>query len=205
MSEADTVDAPACMAKGCNVAGPKRQRDLQLLPVQKPKVRKAVRADAVAIHALVRAERLNPTGLFFERFMVVELERRIIAAAQIRRHADGARELGSLVVAPDHRDNGVAGLLIDALLASESGPIFMVSGAMHAPHFARWGFMPVAPRAVPRSVRWNFWMGRVASFTVMLRGRKRKRLVIYHRAPLFPSANATMRTMDTVNGPHGTR
>ena len=86
-------------------------------------VRPATAADQAAITRLVGQARLNPRGLDWRRFVIAEAGGAPIGVAQVRRHPDGNRELASLVVLPKHRDRGVAGRIIDALLRDEPGPV----------------------------------------------------------------------------------
>lgn len=145
-------------------------------------VRRAVVADQAAIVALVRSERLNPRGLDWERFWVAAAEGVVIGAAQIRNHADGAREVGSVVVEPGHRNRGVASRLLDALLAEATDELYLVTRRALVRYYGRWGFEPTALGRVPRSVRANFWLGQlVGGATACLHGRLPRRLHVLRR------------------------
>jgi amino-acid N-acetyltransferase len=144
-------------------------------------LRCATAGDQDAICALVKRERLNPTGLHWPNFIVAADERGIVGAVQLRRHRDGARELGSLVVAPGARGQGLATRLIDTLLATQRVPVQMITGATHAGHYRRWGFEPIEPHRVPRSVRLNYRIGRLARLISLMRGQPPRRLVILQR------------------------
>ena len=71
-------------------------------------IRQALAQEQGAICALVRSERLNPHHLHFENFAVAVRGAGLIGASQIRRHKDGSRELGSVVVAKPWRGRGIA-------------------------------------------------------------------------------------------------
>lgn len=144
-------------------------------------VRPAIAQDEPAIRALVRSERLNPTGLNWPNFVVAADTHGIVGAVQLRRHADGSRELGSLVVASAARGRGIATRLIDALLAHEPGRVQMITDATFASRYARWGFMPIAPRQASRCVRLNHRLGRLACVISFFKRRTLKRLVILDR------------------------
>lgn len=142
-------------------------------------IRRATAADQAEIAELVRRERLNPNGIFWARFVVASEGGRIVGAAQIRGHGDDARELGSLVVAPEKRGAGLAGRLIQALLSMEDGAVYMVTGRTHAAHYARWGFQPVRRTRVPASVFRNYCLGQmIGGMHAMLKGRPINRLVV---------------------------
>ena len=78
-------------------------------------IRPATNQDQLAIRALVRTERLNPTDLNWPNFVVAAGERGLVGAVQLRIHTAGSRELGSLVVRKEARGQGIASRLIDAL------------------------------------------------------------------------------------------
>ena len=91
-------------------------------------IRRATEDDQPALTTLVRSERLNPFGPDWRRFVVAADLFGIVGAAQLRKHSDGSRELGSLVVREAARRFGVASRLIDALLSTETARVFMITG-----------------------------------------------------------------------------
>jgi N-acetylglutamate synthase-like GNAT family acetyltransferase len=128
---------------------------------------------------------LNPQGLAWERFWVAVADGAVIAAAQIRAHPDGAREVGSVVVAPGHRRRGVASRLLDALLAGAAAELHLVTGGALVGYYRRWGFEPVGIGRVPRSVRTSFWLGQLLGGAMScLRGRLPRRLHVLRRPAL---------------------
>jgi amino-acid N-acetyltransferase len=145
-------------------------------------LRAAAPPDQATITQLVHAERLNPHGLDWKNFVLASIDDRIVGAVQMRQHADGARELGSLVVAPPHRRQGIAGRLITALLAQHPGTVHVITARANAEHYRRWGFRTLASRHAPRSVRRNRLLGQAASLLALLGGRRPRRLVILRRA-----------------------
>jgi amino-acid N-acetyltransferase len=144
-------------------------------------LRCATPGDQDAICALVKRERLNPTGLHWPNFIVAADERGVVGGVNLWVYRDGARELGSLVVAPDLRRQGLAARLIDTLLATQRVPVQMITGAAHAGHYRRWGFEPIEPRRAPRSVRLNYRIGRLARLISFMRGQPARRLMILER------------------------
>jgi N-acetylglutamate synthase-like GNAT family acetyltransferase len=148
------------------------------------RIRRARDADEYAIHSLVRSERLNPIDLDWRRFLLAIDENGIAGAVQLRLHDDDSRELGSLVVRQDRRGYGVAARLIDTLLAPIATRVCMITGAVFAHHYARWGFRRIDARAAPWGVRRNYYFGRfIGRALALLGGREPRELVILDRAP----------------------
>ena len=112
-------------------------------------IRAATADDQNAIVGLVHSERLNPHGLEWPNFVVAVDGQALVGAAQIRKHKDGSRELGSLVVDRSYRRQGLASRLIDRLLAGEVGRVLVITGQLRAAYFARWGFRPITSGRAP--------------------------------------------------------
>lgn len=147
------------------------------------------------IRALVRSERLNPLDLHHAAFVVAALGPDVVGAVQIRHHADGSRELASLVVAPAWRGRGVADALVKARLAGVAGPVHLVTRRAYARFYARWGFHAAPSAGLPPAIRRNLWMGQLGSIPALLRGLRPRRLVALVRPaacdPRHPGAPAT--------------
>jgi N-acetylglutamate synthase-like GNAT family acetyltransferase len=144
-------------------------------------IRRATERDQPEIRALVHGERLNPTGLNWPNFMVAVMGGRLIGAVQMRKHSDGSRELASLVVSKEHRGHGTASRLIDALLAEDQEPVWMITSEPHAAAYSRWGFEQIETRAAPAKVRRNHVMGSLARIISFVMRRPMRRLVILER------------------------
>lgn len=145
-------------------------------------VRKAVAEDEPAIHALVRAERLNPHHLYFRNFAVAVSGDELIGASQIRHHRDGSRELGSLVVAPPWRGRGISAQIIEFLLEGEAHVIHVITRKRHAHHYEPWGFEPLPPRQAPGPIGLNFRIGdTIGTVMALVQRRRVNRLMILRR------------------------
>ena len=147
-------------------------------------VRRASASDQPDIVALVRSERLNPKELDWQRFLVATDSLGLAGAVQLRHHADGSFELGSLVVRQDQRRRGVAAMMIDTLLADEQRRVMAITRRELVPFFARWGFAQVGRRQASPGVRLNHLMGSLAALWSMLKGQPAYRLVILQRDAL---------------------
>jgi N-acetylglutamate synthase-like GNAT family acetyltransferase len=148
-------------------------------------VRPASQNDSSAITAMVRQARLNPANLDWRRFVVAERDRTIVGVAQVRRYADGARELASLVVQASFRGQGVATTLIDVLLRDDPGEMFALIDRRFAHHFERWGFHVIRPGELPRPLFRVYLTGLVVTSLVSVLSLRRAWIV-----PLKRSANS---------------
>ena len=147
-------------------------------------IRAATADDQEGVVALVRSERVNPTGLHWQNFVVAEDAGRIVGVAQIRKHKDRSRELASLVVEPSWRGRGLAARLIEKLLASEHGQLFVITSERRSAYFARWRFQAADRSRAPWPVRFNYYLGQFGGGMVsLLLRREPLRLVILDRAP----------------------
>ena len=150
-------------------------------------VRRATAADEPAIRALAHGERVNPTGLHWPNFFVATEAGAIVGVGQVRVHADGSRELGTLVVCASARGRGVGARLIEARLATTHGRVFTIVDAKQADRYARFGFRRIEPAAASRVVRRNYRLGRLARVLSWLRGLPPRRLVILERPAAEPA------------------
>lgn len=141
------------------------------------KVRRAREEDQPVIRAMVRQARLNPANLYWERFVIAEDDIRTVGVAQLRRHGDGATELASLVVEPGVRRHGIARQMVDALLADEREPVWALIDRRFVEHFTRWGFAPVHPSELPRSVSRGYRIGQIVTAVGSVLRRQRIRIV----------------------------
>ncbi len=123
-------------------------------------IRSARREEAATLRSMIRAERLDPSNIHWENFLVAEADGRIIGIAQIKPYPD-ARELGSLVVTDDQRKTGVGAALINALITRENGPLYLFCLAFREPYYAKFGFRLVTAVDLPPSLRSKYVVGRL--------------------------------------------
>ena len=144
-------------------------------------IRPAIETDQIAIRTLVHSERLNPYGLDWPNFMVAVIGRALVGAVQLRRHRDGSRELGSLVVRQEARRRGIASRLINALLAGTNERVLLITIESFAARYERWGFRRIEPAVAPAAIRRNYRIGSLASVTALFKLSRIRRLVILDR------------------------
>jgi len=118
------------------------------------------------IRAMVRREGLDPTQLKVEQFIVAETvqagQPRIIGCGQMRRYPN-AHELGSLVVEPDWRGQGVGAILVRYLLAGTTGDVYLECRARLASYYGQFGFEVVDWVELPAALKLKFGLGRLLS------------------------------------------
>ena len=105
--------------------------------------------DQYAITAIVRAARIYPRDLDWQRFLLAQWGQDIIGVGQVKPHSDGSRELASLAVVPEWQGNGIGGVLVRALLSRETGPLHLMCDASREHYYERFGFKRLERRAMP--------------------------------------------------------
>jgi N-acetylglutamate synthase-like GNAT family acetyltransferase len=102
---------------------------------------------------MIRAANINPMGLNWERFLVAEGQGQIVGIGQIKPHHDGSRELASIAVIPERQHQGIASQLIEALIARENGPLYLMCQQTLQGFYARFGFKRIKQDQMPRYFR----------------------------------------------------
>jgi N-acetylglutamate synthase-like GNAT family acetyltransferase len=121
-------------------------------------IRSAHADDEAIIKAMIRSERLDPLNVHWQNFLVATEGERIVGIGQVKPYRSG-RELGSLVVVADRRKTGVAGALINALIARERGPLLLFCLAFREPFYAKFGFRRVGLADIPGSFKFKYAAG----------------------------------------------
>jgi len=125
-------------------------------------IRPADANDDEAIHDMIHAVGINPTGLDWRRFIVaVSPEKEIIACGQVKPHRDGSRELASIAVAPEWRGHGAARAIIERLIAEHPGPLYLTCRARLGSFYERFGFRPAHSQELPAYFRRLHLLARV--------------------------------------------
>ena len=118
------------------------------------KIRKATQADAGVIRSLVIAGRINPSGLNWRRFVVACLpDGEVIGCGQIKSHRDGSWEMASITVKRSWRGQGIARAMIDSLLSSFNGDLYLMCRSKHTGLYEGFGFRVIDEDEMPRYFR----------------------------------------------------
>jgi amino-acid N-acetyltransferase len=102
-------------------------------------IRPARADDQETIRQMVRDEQLDPTSLNWTQFVIAEDDGQVVGIGQVRPYPK-CRELGSIVVKAAYRKQGVGALIINTLLAGETGVVYLEAEAHNERYYARFGF-----------------------------------------------------------------
>jgi amino-acid N-acetyltransferase len=110
--------------------------------------RPAAAGDAARIRQMIRAARLDPTSLDWRHFLVAEVPAEdesaaIVGIGQVKVYP-GCLELGSLVVLPEYRGQGIAAALIAALEARSGRPLYLLCRSEMEGFYRRFGYETIS-------------------------------------------------------------
>src|SRR5262249_34655451 len=133
-------------------------------------IRPGTADDQATIKAIVHEAGINPRNLDWPNFLIAEdtTSRQVVGIGQVKPHGDGTRELASIAVIPDRQRQGIARMLIDALLARESGTLYLICEHDNQGLYERFGFVALQPADMPRDLRKLWRMVRLAQPAVRL-------------------------------------
>ena len=75
--------------------------------------------------------------------VAVDTSGALIGCGQVKPHRDGSRELASIAVKKEWRGQGIARAIIEQLIASNPGPLWLTCASRLTPLYARFGFREV--------------------------------------------------------------
>ncbi|MEL6406780.1 MAG: GNAT family N-acetyltransferase [Chloroflexota bacterium] len=102
-------------------------------------IREARAEDSEIIKQMVWAERLDPTSLKWQHFLVAEHESEIVGIGQIKQYP-GCEELGSLVTKAEYQGQGIGRRMIDALEARAGRPLYLLCAEKMEAYYLRFGY-----------------------------------------------------------------
>lgn len=126
-------------------------------------LRSARVSDIWAIRKLVLSAKLDPTQIRWSQFWVIECNQRIVACGQLRCFL-GAQELGSLVVAPPWRGQGLGSYLVKHLIQQATQPLYLEClGSKLVSFYTQFNFVPISWQELPQPLQWKFGLTQLAS------------------------------------------
>ncbi len=96
--------------------------------------------------------------------MAVTLEGELAGCGQVKPHGDGSRELASLAVCKQYRDQGVARKLIKRILEKEPRPLFLMCRSRLEELYEKFGFHAVKFDDMSPYFQRIYRLARVAKF-----------------------------------------
>lgn len=119
-----------------------------------PILRAALETDFASIKTLIHEAGINPTGLDWRRFIVVESPvGNFAGCGQLKPHSDGTIEMASIAVLPSARGQGLARLIIQKLMADAPRPLYLTCRSQLGPFYEKFGFRPISGDALPKYFR----------------------------------------------------
>jgi amino-acid N-acetyltransferase len=106
-------------------------------------IREAHAEDDALIKQMVREARLDPSKLIWQNFVMAEVNGEVVGIGQVRHHADGAHELGSLYTKKAYQGQGIAAQIIAALEAKYEKPMYLFCMSKMEPFYNRFGYQRV--------------------------------------------------------------
>ena len=104
-------------------------------------IRKAFKDDSGRIRRLVIEGQINPTGLKWPRFVVIENQLgEVVACGQLKPHFDKSVEMASIAVDKAYRGRGLARRIIEHLISLHPGELYLVCRAEMRPMYEKFGF-----------------------------------------------------------------
>lgn len=77
----------------------------------------------------------------------------MVGCGQVKNHRDGSRELASIAVVPKWRGKGVARAIIEQLIETHPGELYLTCRASLQPFYERFGFKKIESRQMPKYFR----------------------------------------------------
>lgn len=114
-------------------------------------LRPAREADSPQIKDLIHQVGINPMGLEWKRFLVaVDAQDQVIGTGQLKPHGSDILELSSIAVRPDHRGQGIARAIIEALLKDSPRPLYLTCVNTLGPLYEKFGFVSLPYQRMPK-------------------------------------------------------
>jgi len=109
-------------------------------------LRKATRKDHDTIKNLIQKVGINPLGIHWKRFVVLEVDDVIIGCVQRKDFMFVAQELSSLAILPAWQKKGLSSQLIQACIEGASKELFLVCDAKLESVYRKHGFVRHTPK-----------------------------------------------------------
>ena len=110
-------------------------------------IQPATKEHQPAIKALINDAGINPMGLKWARFLVaLDNDGALIGCGQVKPHRDGSRELASIAVVREWRNQGIARAIIQELSQQHPLPLWLTCMSRLVPFYKPFGFVEMTDR-----------------------------------------------------------
>jgi N-acetylglutamate synthase-like GNAT family acetyltransferase len=116
-------------------------------------IRPARQSEQSEIKRLIKQFNLNPMKLNWQNFLVGEEAGKIVAIGQVKTHGKDVRELASIAVIPEKHGQGLGSEIIQALLAKETGTVYLTCASHLEKYYTRFGFRAIGLKEMPAYFR----------------------------------------------------
>lgn len=140
-------------------------------------IRPAVEADQSTIESFIQQAKINPRNLHWERFLVAEENGNIVGIRQVKIHTQGTREVASGFVLPEYRRRGISAQLLNAILAKENGPLYLMCRDKRTYYYEPFGFRQLTVNELPADFRKEYRIGRIVTSLLSLLSKDKIRIV----------------------------
>lgn len=114
-------------------------------------LRPAAATDSAAIRKLIVRSRINPSALNWRRFVVaISSKNKLIGCGQIKPHRDGSHELASIAVEQDWQGHGLGRAIIENLLESSAGVLYLMCRSSMGSLYEKFGFQVITGEGMPK-------------------------------------------------------
>lgn len=114
-------------------------------------LRPATAADQARIQAIIREADINPMDLKWPNFVLAvdDATGEIVGTGQIKQHGDGSRELASIAVVPSYQKQGLSRRIIEHLLSTSTGTLYLTCRDVMVPLYLKFGFRRIERAEMP--------------------------------------------------------
>jgi N-acetylglutamate synthase-like GNAT family acetyltransferase len=110
-------------------------------------------ADIPRIKELISAGDLDGQDLVTENVLLAEIGGKIVGINRVKYHADGAAEIASAYVVPEHRGRGINEQLTRLLMEKAENILYIITNPRNADYVKKMGFLPARSKnSLPGSI-----------------------------------------------------
>ena len=140
-------------------------------------IRPAVDSDQSTIVEFIHQAKINPRNLHWEHFLIAEEDGKIVGIRQVKIHKQGTREVASGFVLPEYRRQGISAQLMNAILAKESGPLYLMCRDRRTYYYEPFGFRQLEVNELPPDFRKEYRIGRIVTTLLSMFSKDKVRIV----------------------------